>query len=421
MELAMKNCFRFLFNRFFIFAFLVFFLSFSLANAKPEPPSEMLKWLKSAELGEYEPSQENWDEIVRKATREGEVIVYTSSGRIQKLVKPFEKMYPGIKLTVHDLGSTKSVEKTKREQQAGIYNADVVTTGNSGQVIHEMLNKNLLVNYVPHHFKSSIPKEYREPLLIRVNEAVVFFYNLEAFPDSSPVTNIWEFTEPRFKGRVGMKNPMSSGSTFMAVMTLIQHPQEMAAAYKRYKGEEIKLSDGVPDAGYEFWARMLKNDVVIFKSGSKLAAASGKKGQKKPLLAFANMTYIARNDSKGFVNGIVKDLDPIAKLLYPTFTAIARQAPHPNAAKVFTAFALGSTELNKNSKLSKPYTKGASSDLLLGLAPYFDPGTRSPRNDVPSPEGGEIWDEMTEWHVDANFMWKQGARIRDFWIQHSSM
>ena len=71
---------------------------------------------------------------------------------------------------------------------------------------------------------------------------------------------------------------------------------------------------------------MLKNDVVIFKSGSKLAAASGKK-DKKSSTCFANMTYIARNDSKGFVNAIVKDLDPVAKLLYPTFTAIARQAP----------------------------------------------------------------------------------------------
>ena len=85
------------------------------------------------------------------------------------------------------------------------------------------------------------------------------------------------------------------------------------------------------------------------------------------------------------------------------------------------AFVLGSEELNQNSKLSKPYTKGRSSDLLLGLAPYFDPGTRSPRNDVPSPEGGEIWDQMKEWHVDADFMWKKGARIRDFWILHSSM
>ena len=417
----MKN-----FNQFFCKLFcsmflLVFFLSLGFLNAKPAPPPEMEAWLKKAQLGAYEPKKENWDDIVKKAKEEGEVIVYTSSGRIQKLVKPFQKLYPGIKLTVHDLGSTKSVQKTKREQQAGIYNADVVTTGNSGQVIHEMLNKNLLVNYVPDHFKTRIPREYREPLLIRVNEAVVFFYNMEEFSKGSPVTNIWEFTESRFKGRVGMKNPLSSGSTFMAVMTLIQHPEEMAAAYKRYKGLDIKLSDGVPNAGYEFWARMLKNDIVIFKSGSKLAAASGKKGQKKPLLAFANMTYIARNDSKGFVNAIVKELDPVAKLLYPTFTAIARQAPHPNAAKVFTAYVLGSTKLNKKSKLSKPYTKGSSSDLLLGLAPYFDPGTRSPRNDVPSPQGGEIWDEMKEWHVDADFMWKQGAKIRDFWIQHSSM
>ena len=421
MEIVMKNDIWFLSGRFFAVVSLAFFISLGLAIANPEPPPEMQAWLKKSELGAYEPDKENWDAIVKKATEEGEVIVYTSSGRIQKLVKSFGKVYPGIKLTVHDLGSTKSVEKTKREQQAGIFNADIVTTGNSGQVIHEMLNKNLLVNYIPHHFKSRIPKEFREPLLIRVNEAVVFFYNKEAYPNSSPVTNIWEFTDPRFKGRVGMKNPMSSGSTFMAVMTLIQHPQEMAAAYKRYKGEEIKLSDGVPDAGYEFWSRMLKNDMVIFKSGSKLAAASGKKGQKNPLLAFANMTYIARNDSKGFVNAIVQDLDPVAKLLYPTFTAIARQAPHPNAAKVFTAFVLGSTKLNKNSKLNKPYTKGKSSDLLLGLAPYFDPGTRSPRNDVPSPKGGEIWDEMKEWHVDADFMWKQGAKIRDFWILHSSM
>ncbi len=400
--------------------FIIIILNFSTASAIQKPPPKMESWLKLAKLGPYDTGKENWDEVVKKAIEEGEVVVYTSSGRIQKLVKPFAKFYPGIKLTVHDLGSTKSVVKTKKEQQAGIFNADVVTTGNSGEVIHEMLNKNLLVNYVPHHFKSRIPKALREPLLIRVNEAVVFFYNMEEYPNNPPVTNIWEFTEPKFKGRIGMKNPLSSGSTLMAVMTLIQYPNEMAAAYKRYKGENIKLSEGIPDAGYEFWARMLKNDLVIFKSGSKLAGATGKKGQKKPLIGFTNMTYIASNDSKGYVNAIVQELDPVSKLLYPTFTAIARQAPHPNAAKVFTAFVLGSTELNKSSKISKPYTKGKSLDLLLGLAPYFDPGTRSPRNDVPSPEGGEIWDDMKEWHVDADFMWKQGAKIRDFWLQYSS-
>lgn len=389
------------------------------ANATPKPPPEMEAWLKAAKLGPYDKA-ENWDDIVAMAKAEGEVVVYTSSGRIAKLVKPFNALYPEIKLTVHDLGSVKSVEKTIREQEANIFNADIVTTGNSGQVIYEMLNKNRLVNYVPHHYMDRIPKENRDPLLIRVNEAMVILYNMEAYPDAPPIKNLWELTEAKFKGRVGMKNPLSSGSTMMGVMTLIQHADEMAAAYQRHAGKPIKLSDGVADAGLEFIARLLANDLVIFKSGSKLARASGKKGQKKPLIAIANMTYIARNGSKGYVNRILTDVDPVGKLVYPTFTAIARQAPHPNAAKLFTAYLLGSTKLNKSSKLEKPYTKGDSMDLLQGLAPYFDPGTVSPRSDVPLPAGGEIWNDMKGWNVDAEFMWKQGPKVRDFWIVHSS-
>ena len=398
----------------------LFALSFiTAASAAADPPPEMEAWLKAAKLGPYD-KDENWAEITAKAKAEGEVVVYTSSGRIAKLVKPFAKIHPEIKVTVHDLGSVKSVEKTIREQNANIFNADIVTTGNSGQVIYEMLNKNRLVNYVPHHYKDRIPKENRDPLLIRVNEAMVFLYNREAYPDAPPIKNVWELTEPKFKGRVGMKNPLSSGSTLMGVMTLMQRPDEMAAAYQRHAGKPIQLSKGVADAGQEFWARLLANDLVIFKSGSKLARASGKKGQKNPLIAFANMTYIARNDSKGYANKILAKVDPVGKLIYPTFSAIARQAPHPNAAKLFTAYLLGSLELNKDSKLAKPYDKGASMTLLQGLAPYFDPGTVSPRSDVPLPAGGEIWDEMTGWTVDAGYMWKQGPKVRDFWTVHSS-
>ncbi len=394
-------------------------LTIAQANAATQIPPEMEAWLKASKLGAYN-KNENWDEIVANAKKEGEVVVYTSSGRISKLVKPFNAIYPEIKLTVHDLGSVKSVEKTIREQDASIFNADIVTTGNSGQVIHGMVNKNYLVNYVPQAYMDRIPKDNRDPLLIRVNEAMVVFYNSEAYPSAPPIKNLWELTEAKFEGRVGMKNPMSSGSTLMGVMTLIQNADEMAAAYQRYAGKPIELSEGVEDAGQEFFARLLANDLVIFKSGSKLAGASGKKGQEKPLIAFANMTYIARNESKGYVNKILSDVDPVAKLVYPTFTAIARQAPHPNAAKLFTAYLLGSTDMNKNSSIAKPYMEGASLDLLQGLAPYYDPGSVSPRSDVPLPAGGEIWSAMKGWHVDPDFMWEKGPKMRDFWLVHSS-
>ena len=391
----------------------------SMSSAQ-EVSAELDAWLKENALGTHAMGEENWDEIVAAAKEEGEVSVYTASGRIAKVVDHFQALYPGITLTVYDLGSVKTIEKTVREQDAGIFTADVVTTGNSGQVIHELLANNRIFNYVPAHFKEKIPEENRDPLLIRVNEAMVFFYNTETYPDGAPISNVWELTQEEFRGRVGIKDPMGSGSSLMGLATLVQFPEEMAAAYKRLTGEDIVLGDGVPDAGYEFVRRLLANDVVIFKSGSKLADAAGAKGQDDAMIAMTSMTYISRNDDKGNVNAIISDLDPASRMVYPNFMSIGANAPNPNAAKVLIAYLLGSPDITLETKLEKPYIEGASFDLLQGLAPYHDAGSVSPRNDVPLPLGGEIWDEMVGWNVSADFMWQQGPRLRDFWLIHSS-
>ena len=400
-------------------AVALFSATASLATAQ-DASSKLDAWLMENALGPHATGQENWESIVAAAKEEGEVSVYTASGRIAKLVDHFQALYPGITLTVYDLGSVKTIEKTVREQDAGIFTADVVTTGNSGQVIHELLGKHRIFNYVPAHFVDRIPLENREPLLIRVNEAMTFFYNAEVNPNGSPISNVWELTQEKFRGRVGIKNPMSSGSSLMGLATLVQNPEQMAAAYKRLMGQDIVLSDGVQDAGYEFVKRMLDNDIVIYKSGSKLADAAGKAGQDEAMIAMSNMTYIARNDSKGNVNAIVADLDPVSRLVYPNFMSIGAHAPNPNAAKVLIAYLLGNPDLNLDAKLEKPYLEGASFDLLQGLAPYHDAGSVSPRSDVPLPQGGEIWDEMVGWNVSADFMWEQGPRLRDFWMIHSS-
>jgi iron(III) transport system substrate-binding protein len=391
--------------------------SFSIAQ---EVSAELDAWLMKNSLGPHATAEENWGDIVAAAKLEGEVSVYTASGRIAKLVDHFQALYPGITLTVYDLGSVKTIEKTVREQDAGIFTADVITTGNSGQVMYELLGKNRIFNYVPSQFVDRIPEENRNPLLIRVNEAMVFFYNTEVHPDGAPIGNVWELTQEKYRGKVGIKNPMSSGSSLMGLATLVQNPDEMAAAYKRLTGEDIVLGDGVPDAGYEFVRRMLVNDIVIYKSGSKLADAAGKAGQDEALIAMGNMTYIARNDSKGNVNAIMSDLDPVARLVYPNFMSIGANAPHPNAAKVLIAYLLGSPKINIDTNLEKPYLEGASFDLLQGLAPYHDAGSVSPRSDVPLPQGGEIWDEMKGWNVSAKFMWEQGPRLRDFWMVYAS-
>ncbi|PID59602.1 iron ABC transporter substrate-binding protein [candidate division KSB3 bacterium] len=388
--------------------------------AAEEYPPEMDAWLQAAKLGPYEESPQNWAEIEKLAKEEGEVVIYSASSRIAKVAPEFEKKYPGIKVTSFDLGSVKTIEKTVGEQEAGLYNADIITTGGSGQVIHELLGKHRIVNFVPDMVADNIPQDLQDPLLVRINEAIVFLYNTEVY-DAPPIKNLWELTTPEWKGRAVIKNPLESLSNFMGICTIVQHADEMAEAYKKFTGEEIVLSDGVPDAGYEFIYRLLHNDLVILKSGSKVAAASGKKGQEAPPIGITSYTYLRYNDSKEYVNAIITGFEPVDSLIYPTYTAVARQAPHPNAAKLFTAFLMGDPEITLDSVIEPPYTEGKSAELLQGLAPYYEPGSMSPRDDVPLPKGGELWNELSSWTVDPDFMWYEGPKVQDFWIQESSM
>ena len=389
------------------------------AAAKSNYPAEMDAWLKKAQLGPYQPKKEDWDAIVRKATEEGEVIVYSSTSRISKIGKSFMKKYPGIKVKGYDLGSVQSVEKTIREQSAGIYSVDIVTTAGD-QVIPELLNKNRIINYVPNAYLNRIPKKFRDPLLPRSIGAMAFMYNGEAHPDKAPVNNIWEFTEPKWRGRIAMKNPPNSLTTFLGVAIIVQNADKMAAAYKLHTGKPIKLSKGIANAGYEFWYRLLKNDVVIFKSGSKMSAAVGKKGLKRPFISFDNMSRLGYNKRKGYVLRAFVKLEPVGRLTYLNYLGIARQAPHPNAAKLMVAYILGSTKINKDTKLEPPYTKGKSLKLLQGFAPFFVPGNISPRSDMPLPKGGEVWHQMKGWVADPDYLWSEGPKIRDFWIKYSA-
>ena len=414
-----KNAFSISICFFVLVAVLFCFPAVEELAAKDKFPPEMEKWLKASKLGPYGESPQNWAEIEQLAKKEGEVVVYSASSRVAKVAPEFEKKYPGIKVTYFDLGSVKTVEKTVGEQDAGLYNADIITTGGSGQVIHELLNKKRIVNFIPDTVGDKIPQNLKAPLLIRINEAIVFLYSTEAY-DSPPIKNIWELTTPKWKGKAVIKNPLASLSNFMGVCTLVQHADALAKAYKNFTGKAITLSDGVPDAGYEFIYRLLHNDLVILKSGSKVAAAAGKRGQKAPPIGITSFTYIRYNKSKNYANAVITPLEPVESLIYPTYTAIARQAPHPNAAKLFTAFLMGDPAITKDTVLEPPYTKGKSAEILQGLAPYYEPGSMSPRNDVPLPKGGELWGSLKSWTVDPDFMWNEGPKVQDFWIQESS-
>lgn len=377
-------------------------------------------WLKTAELGVNQPVDEDWGEITRKAKQEGEVTVYSSSSSVNALAEDFMKLYPEIKVNAYDLGSEKTIEKVVREQQAGVFNVDIVNTAGTAQMFFDLLPNHRIVNYVPRYLVDKIPTELREPLLTQVIEATVLMYNADTYKDGAPVTNIWQLTEPEWKKRFAMKSPLGSLTSLALLASIVEHSDSFAKAYEAHTGKAIELSDGIENAGYEFLHRLLKNDLVIYDSGSKLATASGLKGQEKPPVTFSSMHYINKNGSDDYANAILYDIDPAGVFAYSTYTSIAGQAPHPNAAKLFIAFQMGSKDLTPDTKIEKPYREGASLKQLQGMAAYFKVGTFSPRIDVPLPKGGENWPKVKKLFGSAEFQRDNVAAVNDFWVVETS-
>ena len=97
--------------------------------SQPTPPPEMDAWLKQAKLGSYDTGKHDWAEIEKLAMEEGELIIYSASSRMAKVATAFMEKYPGIKATSYDLGSVKTIEKTVREQNANLFNVDIVKIG----------------------------------------------------------------------------------------------------------------------------------------------------------------------------------------------------------------------------------------------------------------------------------------------------
>ena len=107
---------------------LVLLLVFSalVASAAKVSPSQLNSWLKKAKLDKYTPAKTDYDALYKAALLEKKVVLYSQSSRIPDVKKSFEAQYPGITVATYDMASADIYTKIRKEQDAGIYNMDVV-------------------------------------------------------------------------------------------------------------------------------------------------------------------------------------------------------------------------------------------------------------------------------------------------------
>ena len=293
-------------------------------------------------------AEQDWAAIEAAGQAEGQVVVYSVSSRMEKIMEGFTEKY-GIEVVWFDMESSDQVEKFGREYDAGVYEVDVLYGNHEPDLVGEFLPEGKVEPFVPSTTAPFLDDIEMEPILVQRWSSRVLIYNALQNPDGAPIDNLWDLTRPEWKGLVLTPDPIS-GVQGAVYQTIINHPDEMAAAYELEFGEPIVLSDGINDAGEEWFYRFIMNEPVTMSSTSKVAKGVGDVEQTGAApIGFTTFSKLrkyglgcgdveAEYFPTGYATLAMLDVQPVFGVAYPTILALSSQAPHPNAGKLLIRY-----------------------------------------------------------------------------------
>jgi iron(III) transport system substrate-binding protein len=275
---------------------------------------------------EAPPPYEVTPELLAAAKSEGSVVFYTATDVTvaEKLAATFEQEYPGIKVQVERSGSERVFQRIGQEYTSGIYNADVIETSDA---VHFLMFKRegWLAPAVPSEVAKAWPQEERDPdgqyAAYRAHLSVIAYRKDQVKPEDAP-KSFADLLDPKWKGKLVKAHPGYSGTIMTATHALSKA------------------------LGWEYFEKLGQQDVMQVQSSTE---------PPKKLAQGERSVEVDGNEYNCF--RLIEDGVPI-EIVYATEgtplvvgnAAILKNAPHPNAAKVFYAylFSLEAQQLNSD-------------------------------------------------------------------------
>ena len=346
-------------------------------------------------------TDETDEELYELAKQEGSVTLYSISSRCGKVADAFNAKYPGVVCTAFDISGSELLEKVTREYEAGQYVADVVHyKDQDGSVYAEYVTPKIFYNYRPDDILSHIDDAYKNtstPLYIEMTQ---LFYNGEAYPDAPPVTNIWEVTQPQWKGRVMMQNILNdlAWASWATGFCVGDTPAMLEAAYKDLTGEDLVLSEGCENAGYEFLKRLYDNEPIFTSSSDDVVEGVGTRGQTTPPIGFASSTKLRKNKDNDWCL-VPVNLEPTVGIPQINSLYVVDNCQHPNAAKLLIRFMMG---IDGDTSGNDPFN-------TLGGWPV--------RDDIEPAAGSVPLEDWNLIHASTEDLYYNINNVRDFWTK----
>lgn len=251
--------------------------------------------------------------LIEAAKREGKVVWYTSLALPSStaLAKLFQNKYKGIEVEVHRTGSQRVLQRVMQEVAAGIKNADIVHTSDAGHFVL-LKEKGLVMKFTPKSVEA-FPEGFKDKAGffygMRATLSVIA-HNPKLVAEKDAPMGWKELLDPKWKGKMVTAHPGYSG----IIMT------HVAAILNLY--------------GWDYFKELAKNRLHLVQSANDPAGvvASG----ERPVGANGAEYFYYKTMKQGNPVRIVYPKEGVPLVVSPT--AIVKEAPHPNAAKLFTEF-----------------------------------------------------------------------------------
>lgn len=313
--------------------------------------------------------------LIEAAKKEDPITVYDSTGKIVEMANAFSEKY-GVKATGAKVKATSQLEMIIREAQANNVQGDVSIISDAPAAMAQLIPQGFAESFLPPDLAEKIPAQYRDPLTV-VTSANVWAYNTELF-DKCPVSNIWELTDPKWKGKVAMQDPLGKASYVDWFNQMEKHGDDkVAAAYKSLFGKDLDTGE---ESATKLWVKALAaNAPLLTDADAGAADAVGAPGQSEPFMGLMSSAKFRDNAEGGLKLGLCKDLNPWVGWLYPGVGLIMKGTNSPNAAKLFIHYVMtdegiapqaadGKMSTNSDVKLpaDEPSGIGAVLDQVFG-------------------------------------------------------
>ena len=283
----------------------------------------LFRWLLAAALSAAAPfagaQMAPWEQALYDAAKkEREFTVYTAhydTETIADICAAFEKKYPGVKCNFVRTTAQVAYQRFQQDLKANLAVASVFS---STDISHypELKSKGLLMPYQPHNLGKMVDslKQYNDKdnqYWVTAAALIVIAYNSSLVSEKDAPKRWTDLLDPKWKDKIAIGHPAFSG--YVGTWTV-----EMKKLY-----------------GWQFFEKLEKNKPQIGRSINDTVTMLNAK--ERWVAAGPEATTLLSKD-KGNPLAVIYPSD--GALLMVSETGIPKNAPAPNAAKLFVEFLL---------------------------------------------------------------------------------